>query len=269
MNEELNNSDNNYLRRNNNNTDLENCSVLEQENTVFESSASDVEQNLSDTLEAEPKVIGIRPNLKRAEIAQILIWAVMAIEIVEMGSDYLQLLLLESVQKGEEVTDVMIASNDSRVQLVAISYLVLFVISAFTFIQWFRRAYYNLSLRTSCTYGEGWAAGGWFVPFMNLLRPYRIMTELSTKTTNLINIKSRNTVEDNSFIIGLWWTLWIIGNFASKLITRRNADSDTIEGLLKSTQFDIVLSAFFIPLSIVTVLMIKSYSKKEEILNKL
>jgi len=269
MNEELNLTNNYHLSRNNNSNDLEGIAVTEEKNSEFESTSTDFEQNLNDAVEVAPKVIGIKPNVKRAEIAQILIWTVLGIEVVEIGSSFLQIVLLNAVQNGEEVTETMIASNDLRVQLVAITYTMLFVISIFTFIQWFRRAYYNLNLRTNCVYGEGWAAGGWFIPFMNLVRPYRIMTELDTKTSNLINVKSTNTVENNTFLIGLWWTLWIIGNFASKILTRRNADSDTIEGLLESTKIDMGLAAFFIPLSIVTVLMIKSYAKKEEMLCEL
>lgn len=211
----------------------------------------------------------VRPNHKRAQIAQYFILAVMATEILSIGSSYLQLLLLDSVLNGEEVTDMMIDSNDTREQWMGITYTIFFVISAFTFIQWFRRAYFNLSFRTKITHSEGWAAGSWFIPFINLIRPYRIMMELSSKTTQLINSKTAAFTSNNGTLIGIWWTLWIIGNFAGKLLTRAGNDADTIEGLQHMTRIDIGLSAFMIPLSIVAIYVIKTYSQKEERLNEL
>ncbi|WP_432670420.1 DUF4328 domain-containing protein [Flavobacterium sp. SM2513] len=257
------------LNRRRGTDDLERICTIKGKNTDFDDKCTDFDQDSSVVVGVQDKVNAIRPNKKRAEIAQLFIWAVMVIQIISTASSYFQLQLLNAINTNEEVTDVMIASNDDREQLVAITYLAVLFISMFAFILWFRRAYYNLSMRTRCVYGEGWAAGGWFVPIMNLVRPYRIMMELSTKTTHLINIKTSNVAENNTFLIGLWWTLWIIGNVVGKVLTRANPNSETIEGLLQSTRIDIGLSAFFIPLSIVTVLMIQSYAKKEEMLCEL
>lgn len=159
----------------------------------------------------------------------------------------------------------MINSNDTREQWMGISYLILFGLSAFTFILWFRRAYYNLSIRTAINNGEVWAAGSWFVPFMNLVRPYRIMEELYIKTTSLINIKTNVAVENKTTLLTFWWGLWILTNFASRILTR-NTQDDMIEHLLQTTQINIALSLIMIPLSIITVLVIKNLAEKEELL---
>ena len=217
----------------------------------------------------QSKLSLLKPNFKRAKVAQLFVWAVMAIEILSVISSYLQFRLLKDFENGEEVTELMIASNDTREQWMGISYTVLFIISGFTFIMWFRRAYYNLSIRTTAVHDHSWAAGSWFVPFLNLIRPYRIMMELSSKTSQLINLRTTQFTHSNSTLIGMWWTLWILGNFGGNLLMRETLSAETVEELLQSTSVAIGVSAFMIPVSIVTVLMIQSYAQKEELLTKL
>ena len=257
------------LNRRRGTQDLDRPCTIIGKNTDFDGKCTDFDRDSGVIVGVQNKINAIRPNKKRAEIAQFFIWAVMGIELLSIGSSYLQILLLNALQIGEEVTDLMIESNDNREQLMGIAYTVFMAMSAFTFIQWFRRGYYNLSLRTSIEHGEGWAAGSWFVPLMNLFRPYQIMKELSTKTTNLINKKSIHFTQNNTTLISVWWSLWIFGNYAGRLLTRASNNLDSIEKLLYSTKIDIVLSLFMIPLSIIAVLMIRDYSKKEEQLSEL
>lgn len=52
----------------------------------------------------------------------------------------------------------------------------------FYFISWFRRAYYNLSLRVSrVRFREYWCVIGWLIPVVNFVLPFIIMRELYTK----------------------------------------------------------------------------------------
>jgi hypothetical protein len=83
----------------------------------------------------QSKLSLLKPNFKRAKVAQLFVWAVMAIEILSVISSYLQFRLLKDFENGEEVTELMIASNDTREQWMGISYTVLFIISGFTFIE--------------------------------------------------------------------------------------------------------------------------------------
>jgi Domain of unknown function (DUF4328) len=212
---------------------------------------------------------GIRPNTQRAKIAQMLVWAVMILDIVGIVSSYLQLNLLQKIQNGANPPESVLYSNDFREQIIALLYLTVFVISAVTFIQWFRRAYYNLSIRTKCNHAEGWAAGGWFVPIMSLFRPYQIMKEMWTKTTKLISPDSHNAGQDGNALIGGWWALWIIGGFVGNYVMRSSFSGETVDAFIDSTIGDMILSAIGIPMAIVTVLLIKSYSLREEKLSEI
>jgi hypothetical protein len=215
------------------------------------------------------KINSVKPNLKRAKIAQLFIWLVMILDIISIFSSYLQYNLLKSLQNNEEVSDQILNSNDTREQIIGILYLIIFIISAITFIQWFRRAYYNLNSRTNCNHSDGWAAGSWFVPIISLYRPYQIMKEMWNKTNSLIKTKNSDYAKNGTMIIGLWWTLWIISNYIGNYVLKSAFKAETIENFLNSTIADMTMSIIGIPLAILTVLIIKSYSQKEEMISKL
>ncbi|MBN2680940.1 MAG: DUF4328 domain-containing protein [Bacteroidales bacterium] len=115
----------------------------------------------------------LRPNLQRAKNAKIFVYISMAMGIGMLISMYLQSELLAKAARGEFVTVEDVNSNDQRHVLVSSLYIIVYIISAITFIQWFRRAYFNLHLKTkNLSSSEGWAAGCWFVPVLNLFKPY-------------------------------------------------------------------------------------------------
>ena len=214
-------------------------------------------------------VDAIRPNLKRAKIAQLFIWLVMILDILSIISSYLQYNILKSIQNDEYVSDQALNANDTREQIVAILYSIIFITSAVTFIQWFRRAYYNLNIRTKTNHTDGWAAGSWFVPIMSLYRPYQIMKEMWDKTTRLIKTQDSNYSDSTTTVIGIWWTLWIVSNYVGNYVLKSIFKEQTIETLMSSTIADMIMSILGIPLAIVTVTIIKNYSSKEEKISSL
>ena len=210
----------------------------------------------------------LRPNGQRAKNAITLIWIVLALEIVSLISGYLQYNLLQLAAHGGEISIATVNANDTREQLVGISYLIAYIISAVTFIQWFRRAYFNLHSRVNgLNHTEGWAAGSWFVPFICLYRPYQIMKELCQKTKDLLP-------EEGCYInrgfstsaIGWWWALWIICNIIGQFVFRYSLKAASIDELTVSTVGGIVGNIIGIPLALITIKVIKDYSHMELLL---
>lgn len=211
----------------------------------------------------------VRPNDQRARLAIAMIAIVLLFDIISFISSYMQMNLLTIVKNHGAYTDADLNNNDLREQAIGIAYLIAFIISAVVFIQWFRRAYYNLQIRTgNCEHSEGWAAGSWFVPIICLFRPYHIMKELWTKTTNLKASKTGEKLSKNDSIIGIWWTLWIVSNYLGNYLLKSMFDeAKTIEDFLSKTRLDMVNTGISIPLAIFTILMIRAYNKREVILN--
>lgn len=207
----------------------------------------------------------LRPNGQRAKNAITLIWIVLALEIISAISGYFQYDLLQTAANCGEISTEAATANDTREQVITIIYLIVYIISAVTFIQWFRRAYFNLHQKvTRLAQTEGWAAGSWFVPIVSLYRPYQIMKELYQETKELLNKKgiSINTNFTTSSL-GWWWALWIISNGIGQFIFRYSMSAESMDELITLTVAGLIGNMTGIPLALITVKVIKDYSNVE------
>jgi len=103
-----------------------------------------------------------------------------------------------------------IAPYETAERTIDIAVLVTFFVAAFGFLFWFRRAYANahaLGLRGA--YSPGWAVGAWFVPILNFVRPAQIAFEMWRH--------AGPTVVGRSSIVGVWWTMFLLDNFGTRV----------------------------------------------------
>ena len=210
----------------------------------------------------------LKPNEKRAQNAIILIWIVLGLEVVSLISAYFQYELLQKIANGETVSEAAAFANDTREQILSILYLIAYIASAITFILWFRRAYFNLHQKINyLAYSEGWAVGSWFVPFINLYRPYQIMKEMFTETKELITNKKENVFLSSSInLLGWWWALWIINGIIGQVTFRYSLHANELSEFITSTVMSMAGNILGIPLAIVTIKLIKTYSEMDAIL---
>lgn len=212
----------------------------------------------------------LKPNGQRAKNAITLKWIVFALQIVSLISFYLQYDLLQTAANGAEISTETVTANDTRVHIIQSVYMIASVVSFVTFIQWFRRAYFNLHLRVNhLSQTEGWAAGSWFVPIVNWYLPYQIMKELYQETKELL-IKKGLSINENftSGSLGWWWTLWIISILIGT-INYRFMNTESIDELIISTVTSMIGNVVGILLSLITVKVIRDYSNVEPLLNEI
>jgi hypothetical protein len=214
------------------------------------------------------RMFGLRPNSQRARTAIALIYAVLVMEIVSLVSGFFQYNLLHNIDLGQDVSTAAAEANDTRESLIGILYLIVYVVSAVTFIQWFRRAYFNLHQRIhDLSYTEGWAAGSWFVPILCLFRPYQIMRELYRATGQLTRGKEAGTgVNLSTNFLGLWWALWVISNVLGQFNFRLTMHSESLDMMITTTIIGMILNALGIPLAFAAVKVIRDYSRVEPLL---
>lgn len=210
----------------------------------------------------------LKPNGQRAKNAITLIWIVLAIEIASLISGYFQYDLLQSVANGGYISTETATANDFREQIIGLIYSIAFIISGVTFIQWFRRAYFNLHLRVNhLSHSESWAAVSWFFPIVFLYRPYQIMKELYQETKELL-IKKELTISQNftTRYLGWWWALWIINKIIGHFAFRYSMNAESVEEITTSTVASMIGNIIGIPLALITVKVIRDYSNVEPML---
>ncbi len=207
----------------------------------------------------------LRSNKERAKYAILLIWIVLAVEVIALISGYFQYDLLKESADGALISMERANANDIREYIITLVNFLVYIISCVTFIRWFRRAYYNLHTKLDyLSYSEGWAAGAWFVPILNLFRPYQIMKELCVETQGLL-MKRGFSIELKSIsVVGWWWTFWIIKGIVTQIASRSSLRAVSVEDLILSTILEMIAHVITIVAALFAVKVIKDYSLLEE-----
>ncbi|MBC6609360.1 DUF4328 domain-containing protein [Hymenobacter sp. BT507] len=107
--------------------------------------------------------------------------------------------------------------------IVALVLLGLSIITAVYFIRWFRRAYANLKRAgRRIQHDDGWAAGAWFVPFLNLFRPYSIMKEVWNGTFQLAYAQ-----QPSHPLLRWWWIIFVLTSTLGRVANSSSRHAET------------------------------------------
>jgi len=71
---------------------------------------------------------------------------------------------------------------------------------------------------TRLQYSPGWCTGWWFIPFANLVMPYRCMKEIWLASETPDGYRWFNQVAPS--FLTTWWAFWLIGNILTSVENR-------------------------------------------------
>lgn len=124
------------------------------------------------------------------------------------------------------------AGNEAITLAVSLAFLCALVTSIIFVGMWIHRA--NLNLRqngiSELKFTPGWAVGWYFIPFANLVMPFRAMREI----WNASLFSDRN-LEESDPLLTRWWAFWLGGNIVSNVASR--LDDGTGSGAAFATGF--------------------------------
>ncbi|MEA2031569.1 MAG: DUF4328 domain-containing protein [Patescibacteria group bacterium] len=187
-----------------------------------------------------------------------MLWISLGISVLSLLSDFMQMNLLSSGTFSKAAAE----ANDSRQQIMGILYLVAFIVTGISFLKWIHRANSNCHGfgAQGMEFTPGWSIGYYFIPFINLYKPYRAMKEIWKVSTNPTNWQNEN----GSALLGWWWALWLTSNFLGQAVFRLSMRADSISSLQASTTVSIISEIIDIPLYIVAVSLISSVFTKQD-----
>lgn len=157
----------------------------------------------------------------QAKAITILLVLLSAIHLLAAVADTSGFLLFEgySDPQAEVNVGLELAIVVTVVALAAASVLVYLAAVVFVCVFMYRA---NANLRalgaTHLTYTPGWCVGYWFIPFANLVSPYRAMKELYLCSESPTDSNWKNGAVLSAF--QPWWACWLIGSFLSRIETR-------------------------------------------------
>lgn len=206
---------------------------------------------------------------RRAVILKWMLIAGIVVDVAAMVSGILQHNLLSEAAAGMTISMDVATANDSREQMVGIVQIGALVITAIGWLAWFHRSYDNLNLmgKGNTDYTTGWAVGAWFVPFLNLARPYTMTREtwLRSATGNSVEPYD-GTVRTPA--IGWWWAMWIISAIAGRVYLAQvrsvEHDGSSIDALLDLTVFGMVVDGLGIIVALLALRVVDGIDKRQQ-----
>lgn len=147
--------------------------------------------------------------------------------------------------------------------LVAVLELLIYVSTVVFFCVWLYRAADNLRAFNPWTrpdYSPGWAVGSFFVPFVNLVVPYRAVKEVWQKSGP----------PDETFLsdpgpparFPIWWLFWLLATFAGNISMRASFNENVPDST--ATMISMGASALHIIAAVFGYLVVDAIDKKQE-----
>jgi len=159
----------------------------------------------------------------RATFAVAMLAAGIMMDLVSIAAQSLQYLNLNSLQQGQNPEEDL-NIYEILVGLSGLGQSLIYMVTAVAFCMWFYRAYRNLKdwRIPGLKYSAGWAVGYFFIPFLNLFRPYQIAQEIWKASDPQVSARAEIQWRDNSgsSVIGAWWAFWIIANIVGQIAFR-------------------------------------------------
>ncbi len=181
------------------------------------------------------------------------------VDVVSILGDAAQMALL-----GRDFTMEEAEANDARQGMIGIGFIAVFLVTAIVFLKCTHRANRNCHGfgAEDMQYTPGWAVGYYFIPILNLVRPYQVMKEIWQVSTDPMNWKSQG----GSALLAGWWGLWIINGILGQVTFRLTLNADTIEKLQAATVASIASGVLAIASCIAAIRLIQTISQKQELL---
>jgi hypothetical protein len=139
--------------------------------------------------------------------------------------------LMKRMLAGDPVSDVSLASYNSRMQLISWLHRGAHFLVVLGFCLFLPRANRNARYfgYVPLTFTPGWSAGVFFVPIWNLYKPYRSVRELWLASES--NPPGDSRVATTPALLPLWWGAWICTVVGTRLLGNNRAHPTASEAL--------------------------------------
>ena len=203
----------------------------------------------------------------RSLVATALLVLFVTITLVAVVSDQAQISLLKRAIAEGGVSQAEADANDARQGTVAIAQILILIVAGVSFLVWFHRAHKNLPAlgAAGLDYSPGWAVGGFFVPFLNLYRPFQVMREIWKASDPHTTDSGSWRTAPSSPLVSLWWAFFLISGAAGYLlVTLGGRDTSTVEGVLTMSRAALLSDILNIPDAVLAILLVRTITSRQE-----
>ena len=201
----------------------------------------------------------------RATAAVILLGITAALDLVAVGSDLAQIELLSRIEAGAGVTVAEVETNDDRQAAIGLIQIAVLIATAIAFLMWLHRVRRNLTAlgAKGLRFSPGWSVGWWFVPIMNVFRPFQIVNE-TWQASDPGAAGDDWPSARYAPLIGGWWVLFLISGFVGNYATRMVMRGDTASELIAASWVYVGSEGLAIPAAILAILLVRGINRRQE-----
>lgn len=155
---------------------------------------------------------------------------------------------LHEIQSGTRVLDQALVSSIESWSNFAKLTILSFIGVCITLVRWLNACYRNAneSIHASGFQNEKWTAACWVVPFINLYKPYQIISELYKAGTVGYSTPDAWKKERGSGLLLTWWIGWVLIHwfmliFTKQILIRPSEDGLTLQQIINNFQVQILV----------------------------
>lgn len=208
---------------------------------------------------------GVLSAHARARVTLYLLYAGLVLAVAAILSGWAQHGLLAEMRAGVPIAEGRPEANDAREQLIALLQLAVFIATIVTWLVWQFRAYANLRLVGSreTEYTPGWSVGYWFIPILNLFRPYQITAEL-WRRSELQNARDPLGGLSGPALIGVWWIVYLVSGGTGRVYASMMTRAKTLEQFITVTDLGIVNDSIVVGSTILAILVVRGIDRFQQ-----
>ena len=206
----------------------------------------------------------------RAGIVIFFLAAYIAVGLLAIVSSLMHGSFYSGMAAGADVSDEQATLLQMLSAGVALLFLVVYIGCIVAFCFWIHRAYRNLRAlgnpQTSLEHSPGWAVGFFFIPFANLVMPYRVVKEIWVKSDPRVRTQQDYLYAPpvSTALVLAWWLMWIASNVLVNGADRLSGGSTDPSTLAWMANLDIVANSARVVAAVLAILVVRGIDRRQE-----
>lgn len=101
----------------------------------------------------------------------------------------------------------------------------------------------------------GWAVGYWFIPLINLYKPFRVVKALFASCAQEAGPTAKPAAGEQ--LLSAWWAMFLLSNIAERMLASSDTDFNTRAGITSYAEYSIVCNLLAIAATLLFAAVVK------------
>lgn len=207
-----------------------------------------------------------RPTLTLTRLVVVLLCADLGLTVLDIAFSMVALRHYTSLQAGGPAVSGALTVLTTNEALFSGIRLLTLLATGVAFLLWFTRLYGNLGPLGQAArqrHRTGWAAGGWFVPFLNLVRPKHIADDIwaaSEPDPELAVLRQL----PRSKLLGWWWAFWLLSAILSRGVLASFRAAEDLDSLMSSYRLAIGSAVLDVVACVLAIAVVLALGRRQQ-----